>query len=73
MNFLLGVLTGALLVSLPLVALIVAARINSDMNTITKADMEIRAIKRAAVERMLAVTRQGRAHYDVVLGEEDFS
>ena len=66
MTFLLGVLVGGLLVCLPLVVIVLTARRNGDeLDTITLAEMQLRAIKRDTVQEMFRAVDDARSRSGV--------
>ena len=61
MTFLLGVLVGGLLVCLPLVVIVLTARSRADeLEAITLAEMQMWAIKRDTVRKMLRAVDDAR-------------
>ena len=76
MTFLLGVLVGGLLVCLPLVVIVLTARWRGDeLEAITLAELQMRAIKRDTVRQMFRAmdARRGdvRGHSGQVDGHGD--
>ena len=76
MIFLLGVLVGGLLVSLPLVAIVLSVRFRGDgLEAATLAELQTRSIKRDTVRRMFQTVdfaRDDRGFADRLHGRDGF-